>query len=156
MDKLELLGKGFLVFNLSFKWILDNGYHSSIFAQVTNVVDLRAQFYRVSKAKDVIRMPHLQSSSLEILDLHDSGYKLSIEEVLDCFDFPRLEALNLSLLRVHVQDLLYPMPAQLRTLRFLRLCGSVEISNAALTCIMTELTMPTFGLTSELVDTAAH
>ncbi|KAJ7430239.1 hypothetical protein FB451DRAFT_1500804 [Mycena latifolia] len=130
-------------------WILNNEHHPSIFLQLTNVVDLRAQFYRVSETKAVIRMPHLQSASLEILDLHDSGYKLSIKVVLDCFDFLRLETLNLSLPRFHARDVLYPMPAQLKTLRFLRLCGSVEISNAALTCIMTELTMLT-GLAVEL------
>ncbi|KAJ6531565.1 hypothetical protein DFH09DRAFT_1370394 [Mycena vulgaris] len=124
----------------SCSWYPDCGRQWAIVQQLTNVVDFRAAFYGVSDSESVIEMPHLRFASLAVDRRAD---QLTINEVLECFDLPRLEGLNLDLWMFHPEEVLCPMPGMLKTLKILRLCGAVEISNESLTCILTELTMLT-------------
>ncbi|KAJ6531563.1 hypothetical protein DFH09DRAFT_136733 [Mycena vulgaris] len=107
----------------------------AIIEQLTNVHDFRAKFQGVSDS--VIELPHLRLASIAVEYGSDA---LTIEEVLQCFDLPRLEGLNLHLRRYHPEEVLCPMPGMLKALKILRLCGEVEISNESLTCILTEIT----------------
>ncbi|KAJ6526300.1 hypothetical protein DFH09DRAFT_171034 [Mycena vulgaris] len=116
------------------------GDSGAIVEQLTNVVDFRAAFYGVSDSESVIEMPHLRLLPLPSTRRAD---QLTINEVLECFHLPRLEGLNLDLWMFHPEEVLCPMPGMLKTLKILRLCGAVEISNESLTCILTELTMLT-------------
>ncbi|KAJ6531136.1 hypothetical protein B0H19DRAFT_470856 [Mycena capillaripes] len=81
-------------------------------------------------------MPHLRFASLAI---DHQAEELTIEDILNCFNFPGIQGLNLKLMKNHPPEVLSPVPAQLKNLKILRLCGELEISNASLLDILTEL-----------------
>ncbi|KAJ6526295.1 hypothetical protein DFH09DRAFT_1415969 [Mycena vulgaris] len=116
-------------------WYPGSARQWAIIEQLTNVHDFRAKFQGVSDS--VIELPHLRFASIVVDDGSDD---LTIEEVLQCFDLPRLEGLNLHLWTFHPEEVLCPMPGMLKALKILHLCGAVEISNESLTCILTEIT----------------
>ncbi|KAJ7772957.1 hypothetical protein DFH07DRAFT_148328 [Mycena maculata] len=119
-------------------WYPDDGRQWAILAQLANVVDLRASFYGTGEDEypDVIAMPHLRFAYFGVDRRADD---LGIEEVLERFDLPRLEGLSVKMGEDHDPDVLCPVPGQFKTLKVLRLCGKVEISNEALTGILTEI-----------------
>ncbi|KAJ7171934.1 hypothetical protein C8R46DRAFT_1084280 [Mycena filopes] len=157
-------------------WFPDSQHQWSILTQLTNVVDLRVEFYRddidssddddsdeeededetqnvvgvvESSTDGVAELPCLRFASLGV---DRRAVDLDITEILDSLHLPAIQGLNLNLRRNHPPDLLTPMPDQLKGLKILRLCGSLMISNAALSCILTELEELTdFGV--EMRDT---
>ncbi|KAF8205569.1 hypothetical protein K438DRAFT_1964003 [Mycena galopus ATCC 62051] len=112
-----------------------------IISQLKNVVDLRVSFCGEYEVQDrdegdtpVFEMPHLRFASLAI-DGDAEG--LYMEGILDCFDFPAIQGLNLKLTDAGT---LSPVPDQFKRLKILRLCGSLAaISNEDLLGILTEI-----------------
>ncbi|KAJ7029359.1 hypothetical protein C8F04DRAFT_1398445 [Mycena alexandri] len=140
-------------------WSPDSEHQWSIITQLTNVVDLRVEFYGDcaafyssdddsdgeddetkndgdSNKDDVVELNRLQFASFAV---HQRAEDLDITQILDCLHLPAVQGLNLKFMPNHSPDLLFPMPAQLKGLKILRLCGSLVISNEALSCILTEL-----------------
>ncbi|KAJ7766667.1 hypothetical protein B0H16DRAFT_1522172 [Mycena metata] len=145
-------------------WSPDSEHQWSIITQLTNVVDLQMEFYgdcaafyssgdedsdggddesenggggsNNSDKEEVVELNSLQFASFAI---HDRADDLDITQILDRLQLPVVQGLNLKLMPNHSPDLLSPMPAQLKGLKILRLCGSLVISNEALSCILTEL-----------------
>ncbi|KAJ7137870.1 hypothetical protein C8R44DRAFT_944305 [Mycena epipterygia] len=99
-----------------------------------------------AESRPVITIPHLRLASLAV-----DG--LTIEEILACFEFPLLEGLNLKLQKSHPWNVLCPVPGQLKMLKILRLCGGLEISNMAFTCILTDIpTLTDFSVELRRID----
>ncbi|KAJ7355901.1 hypothetical protein DFH08DRAFT_510810 [Mycena albidolilacea] len=122
-----------------------------VIAQLTNVVDLRASFFGPNENNTPIKMPHLRFASLAVGPLAGSP-----DLLLDRFDFSRIEGLNLKLPE-NLPAALSPVPNQLKGLKILRLCGSLDaISNGALVDILTEIKgLPDFAVELAGVD-AVH
>ncbi|KAJ7355904.1 hypothetical protein DFH08DRAFT_933681 [Mycena albidolilacea] len=118
-------------------WFPDCERQWEIISELTAVVDLRASFYDESQYETVIEMPDLRFASLAI---HKNADELDIEDIINCFDFPGIQGLNLKLTNACPADTLSPLPNQLKGLKILRLCGSLNsISNGALLGILTEI-----------------
>ncbi|KAJ6490717.1 hypothetical protein C8R47DRAFT_457180 [Mycena vitilis] len=118
-------------------WKPDDTRFWDIVRQLTNVVDLRAGFVALSRLDDPVRLPGLRWASFEIRRQREEEF--TFDELLDDFDLPVLEGLNLKLYRDHPADVLYPIPDGLRALKTLRLCGTVKISKGALKHILTSI-----------------
>ncbi|KAF7337889.1 hypothetical protein MVEN_02012000 [Mycena venus] len=131
-------------------WSPDCERQWEIISQLTNVVDLRASFYGEYEDESPIEMPHLRFASIAI-DKQEE--ELDIEDILNCFDFPGIQGLNLKLMDNHPVDALSPVPNQLKGLKILRLCGSLAISNDALKGILTEIeTLTDFAIELRGID----
>ncbi|KAJ7811620.1 hypothetical protein B0H14DRAFT_1469529 [Mycena olivaceomarginata] len=123
----------------------DSARQWEVIAQLTNVVNLRASFFGPNEDNTPIKMSHLRFASLAVGLLAGSP-----DLLLDRFDFPRIEGLNLKLPE-NLPTVLSPVPNQLKGLKILRLCGALDaISNAALVDILAEIK----GLTDFAVELA--
>ncbi|KAJ7481092.1 hypothetical protein B0H11DRAFT_2024156 [Mycena galericulata] len=109
-------------------WGKNHTYQWSTLAQLTSVVDLRAEFEGVCQG--LIPMPNLRFASI-VIDV-EQPQGLTVEGILNSFALPQLKGLRLSLTISH--------HSHLKSLTVLRLSGTVMISNVAVTCILTELT----------------
>ncbi|KAJ7633096.1 hypothetical protein FB45DRAFT_1027202 [Roridomyces roridus] len=134
-------------------WYLADERQWEIIPQLTQVVDLRTCFSSVPETEDLIELPHLRFASFAV----DRRADIEIEDVLECFDLPQLQGFSLLLTKRHDSDLLCPtVPEPLKTLSVLRLCGSLEISNEALACILSSIpTLLDFAIELALSDTDA-
>ncbi|KAJ7706923.1 hypothetical protein B0H17DRAFT_572757 [Mycena rosella] len=131
-------------------WYPDCTRQWAIIEQLTSVVDFGGAFYGVSDSDFTIEMPNLRLASLAVDWRAD---ELTIEEVLNCFDFPHLEGLNLKLMTNHPYDVLCPVPGELKALKILRLCGALAISNTSLKSILTEIaTLTDFSVEMRGID----
>ncbi|KAF8205570.1 hypothetical protein K438DRAFT_1964004 [Mycena galopus ATCC 62051] len=131
----------------------DGARQWEIISQLKNVVDLRVSFCGEYEDEDegdtpVFEMPHLRFASLAI---DDDAEGLDMDDILDCFDFPAIQGLNLKLTDA---DTLSPVPDQFKSLKILRLCGSLAaISNEDLLGILTEIeTLADFAVDLRGVD----
>ncbi|KAJ7264921.1 hypothetical protein B0H12DRAFT_215247 [Mycena haematopus] len=136
-----------------------------ILVQLTNVVDLRVDFTSDYEIEDededegeytdepvvpFFKMPRLRFASLAN---HTNALGMEMKDILNYFDFPCIQGLNLKLV---AWDALSPVPDQLKRLKILRLCGSFKaISNADLLSLLTEIeTLTDLAVELRCVDSA--
>ncbi|KAF7337945.1 hypothetical protein MVEN_02017900 [Mycena venus] len=110
---------------------LDPQYQWANIAQLTNVVDLRASFDQPFNDCVAIRMPHLRFATF--------GVTMDIEKIINCFDLPSLEGLNLLITNNDSPDTLGPLPTQLKDLKilWLSMLSGLSIPNTSLFCFLT-------------------
>ncbi|KAJ7931367.1 hypothetical protein B0H13DRAFT_842310 [Mycena leptocephala] len=97
-------------------------------SQLTNVVDLRSSFYGESDGEEAIEMPYLRFASLAV---DSSAEELDIGEILNCFDFPGIQGLNLKLMTNHSPDVLSPVPDHSRAQNPAALRGACHLKDGA-------------------------
>ncbi|KAJ7264923.1 hypothetical protein B0H12DRAFT_215257 [Mycena haematopus] len=136
----------------------DTARQWEILTQLTNVVDLRADFsgeYEIEdedeSGESSFEMPRLRFASLVVEKQAEQG--VGMKDILNCFDFPCIQGLNLKLL---AGDTLSPVPDQLKRLKILRLCGAFNaISNTDLLELLTEIeTLTDLAVELRCVDSA--
>jgi len=120
-------------------------------AQLTNVVDLRASLHGPIDDHLAIKLPYLRFASLAVT--------VHIEQIMNCFDLPAIEGLNLWLTSNHSWDALGPVPTQLQGLRVLWLgaASRASISNPSLSGFLTGIpTLVDLGVSLYGFDTVIY
>ncbi|KAJ6622876.1 hypothetical protein B0H10DRAFT_862807 [Mycena sp. CBHHK59/15] len=128
-------------------WYPNSERQWEIIQQLASVVDFCAAFNDVSGLDSPIQFPRLKFASLAI-DRRSESSDLSIDDVLDCFDAPHLEGLNLNLVANGATNPLIRMPQKFPALKILRLCGIIGITELDLMDVLSH--MPT--LTETFID----
>ncbi|KAJ7633039.1 hypothetical protein FB45DRAFT_914216 [Roridomyces roridus] len=136
-------------------WHMDPERLWKIVSQLAQADTLRIAI--PSASESVIKLPRLRSAFLAV-DTYEATH-LTMDQVLACFDMPQVEFLYLDIPRSSFigVDVLCPVPKQFQNLKALRLCGSQQVSNGALTCILSHIgTLTDFGIELYYTNTDAR
>ncbi|CAK5265194.1 unnamed protein product [Mycena citricolor] len=110
-------------------WPSDNARLWEILGLLTNVVDLHVAFCELPAFEAPIILEHVELATFAVHTFADR--ELCLEQILECFQLPRLKGLSLHTLGRAGETVLYPVPEFVQgiQLRVLRLCGAVNLSN---------------------------